>query len=264
MTANRDACPTCRGTSAGWHDTKNRCPNVWHDKRDEAGEGQKATVAANGDSADPRRLTAPPSGRLDSRDALTERVERKMREALGVGTRGGPPFADWEQIVRQTAEVAVRMVEGVSNELERERVRLAGCGVAALGYVTELVPEYGDSASLQDVLRLRKRAEAAEKERDEWAARARALDKDVEGLIQECNQAQFDAARVTAVARKALADETAARQLADRHRVKAEDALTEARGKYEQAKRHVHRWWGTGDNCQCCSEPYPEHMREKR
>jgi hypothetical protein len=43
---------------------------------------------------------------------------------------------------------------------ERERVRLAGCGVAALGYVKddEMKPgDYGHSASLDDVLRLRAR-----------------------------------------------------------------------------------------------------------
>jgi hypothetical protein len=38
-------------------------------------------------------------------------------------------------------------------ELERERLRLAACGVAALGYFEGCKPEY-DSGSLQDVLRL--------------------------------------------------------------------------------------------------------------
>lgn len=46
------------------------------------------------------------------------------------------------------------------DELERERVRLAGCGVAAFGYVNrgEIKPgDYGWSASLGDVLDLRDR-----------------------------------------------------------------------------------------------------------
>jgi regulator of replication initiation timing len=49
-------------------------------------------------------------------------------------------------------------VERLKNELEQDRVRLAGCGVAALGYVQadELKPgDYGHSASLDDVMRLR-------------------------------------------------------------------------------------------------------------
>lgn len=45
------------------------------------------------------------------------------------------------------------------DELERERIRLAACGVAALGYYKGCAPEY-DSASLQDVLRLRAKVEA--------------------------------------------------------------------------------------------------------
>ena len=41
----------------------------------------------------------------------------------------------------------------LEKELETERMRLAGCGVAALGYFTECADEY-KSASLNDVLRL--------------------------------------------------------------------------------------------------------------
>ncbi len=43
-------------------------------------------------------------------------------------------------------------------ELERERIRLAACGSAALGYYEGCKDEY-KSASLDDVLRLRKDAE---------------------------------------------------------------------------------------------------------
>lgn len=45
-------------------------------------------------------------------------------------------------------------VRHLENELERERLRLAACGVAALGYFDGCAPEY-ESASLRDVLRLR-------------------------------------------------------------------------------------------------------------
>ena len=44
-------------------------------------------------------------------------------------------------------------VRSLEDELERERMRLTACGVAALGYFEGCNKEY-DSASLQDVIRL--------------------------------------------------------------------------------------------------------------
>lgn len=87
------------------------------------------------------------------------------------------------------ASLAQRLAKE-NSELERERVRLAGCGVAALGYVKEPVPEYGDSASLQDVLRLRRRCEVAEKERDEHRGTAIALERRVIDVQRECDEAR--------------------------------------------------------------------------
>lgn len=52
----------------------------------------------------------------------------------------------------------IRQLEEAKAELERERMRLAGCGVAALGYFDGCCDEY-KSASLDDVLRLRKSLE---------------------------------------------------------------------------------------------------------
>jgi hypothetical protein len=49
-------------------------------------------------------------------------------------------------------------VAELKTELERERIRLAACGSAALGYYDGCKDEY-KSASLDDVLRLRKDAE---------------------------------------------------------------------------------------------------------
>ena len=46
------------------------------------------------------------------------------------------------------------LIKSLENELEIERMRLAACGVAALGYFDGCHPDY-DSASLRDVLRLR-------------------------------------------------------------------------------------------------------------
>jgi hypothetical protein len=53
-------------------------------------------------------------------------------------------------------------VDKLRKELERERLRLAACGVAALGYFEGCADEY-KSASLDDVLRLRKENEELRK-----------------------------------------------------------------------------------------------------
>ena len=52
-------------------------------------------------------------------------------------------------------------LEMSERELERERMRLAACGVAALGYFNGCAKEY-TSASLDDVLSLRAKIEAVE------------------------------------------------------------------------------------------------------
>lgn len=69
-------------------------------------------------------------------------------------------------------------LEAAEGELETERMRLAACGVAALGYFEGCAKEYM-SASLDDVLALRKHLEAAEKERDWHAERC-------EDVMNEC------------------------------------------------------------------------------
>lgn len=72
------------------------------------------------------------------------------------------------EVERLTAER-----DALKHDLERERVRLAGCGVAAMGYEDKapLEPgDYGYSASYGDVLRFRKQIisarDAAVRERD--------------------------------------------------------------------------------------------------
>lgn len=65
-----------------------------------------------------------------------------------------PAFAkDWDALRALANEVSK-----LRGELDRERQRLAGCGVAALGYFDGCHPDY-DSASLQDTLRLYKEKE---------------------------------------------------------------------------------------------------------
>ena len=76
----------------------------------------------------------------------------------------------------QTIEELLDRLEAAENELETERMRLAACGVAALGYFDGCAKEY-TSASLDHVLNLRKRLEAAEKERDALQAKIAKMEK---------------------------------------------------------------------------------------
>lgn len=42
------------------------------------------------------------------------------------------------------------------------------------------------------------------------------------------------------------------------------DRSEELERERDAARRHAHRWWGTGDVCQCCGEKYPLSMKEPR
>lgn len=61
---------------------------------------------------------------------------------------------------------AAKEIEYLRQQLETERMRLAACGTAALGYFDGCKDEY-KSASLDDVLRLRQQLAECERERDE-------------------------------------------------------------------------------------------------
>lgn len=52
------------------------------------------------------------------------------------------------------AELLLKRIAELEAEIERERMRLAACSAAALGYFDGCIDEY-KSASLDDVLRLR-------------------------------------------------------------------------------------------------------------
>ena len=60
-------------------------------------------------------------------------------------------------------------ISALRQQLETERMRLAACGTAALGYFDGCKDEY-KSASLDDVLRLRQQLAECERERDELKA----------------------------------------------------------------------------------------------
>lgn len=81
------------------------------------------------------------------------------------GNLDDQPMPDPREI-GEAIDAAVAMIdrlEAAEGELETERMRLAACGIAALGYFEGCTKKY-TSASLDDVLNLRKRLEAAEKE----------------------------------------------------------------------------------------------------
>jgi len=65
----------------------------------------------------------------------------------------------------EEAEQLRQRVAELEKELERERMRLAACSAAALGYFEGCCDEY-KSASLDDVLRLRESIEKLTAERD--------------------------------------------------------------------------------------------------
>ena len=76
---------------------------------------------------------------------------------------------DTNNLIEQARDGDVLAIDAVCNlieqqqrELETERMRLAACSTAALGYFDGCCDEY-KSASLDDVLRLRARLEAAKK-----------------------------------------------------------------------------------------------------
>ena len=71
--------------------------------------------------------------------------------------------AQFESFANSVIHSLLDHLEAAENKLETERMRLAACSVAALGYFDGCAKEY-TSASLDDVLNLRKRLEAAEKE----------------------------------------------------------------------------------------------------
>lgn len=70
-----------------------------------------------------------------------------------------------EQLEHQLSAAVSRGAE-LMEEVERERIRLAACGCAAIGYFDGCKDEY-HSASLDDVLRLQEKLAACQKERDE-------------------------------------------------------------------------------------------------
>lgn len=157
-------------------DTKEVMPTEPKESRSRLHSGRESTAAAT-----PHREEV-----MSTSDSLREKIEREMRANSLEGT---------VIAILDAVSVAEKLVRRERDELERERTRLAGCGVAALGYVQEPVPEYGDSASLQDVLRLRKRAEAAERMLDtsvrlrkEAEERAVEAQNDAETIIERIKQ----------------------------------------------------------------------------
>ena len=70
-------------------------------------------------------------------------------------------------------------IAALRQQLETERMRLAACGTAALGYFDGCKDEY-KSASLDDVLRLRQQLAECELERDELVAALDYVIRDLE------------------------------------------------------------------------------------
>ena len=125
---------------------------------------------------------------------------------------------EYERNARTTKEAAALLqslwerCEVAEKELERERMRLAGCGVAALGYFDGCHDDY-KSASLDDVLRLVESEKAARAE----LARCREALAHVESLALEGERNSIRSERVDFQARM--------RQISNRARYGLEAAL---------------------------------------
>lgn len=112
-------------------------------------------------------------------------LRTQLREWIAANGPGG-----WIDALR-------RRVAELENDCERERMRLAACGVAALGYFTGCLDEY-KSASLDDVLRLQERLaaevearRALERERDTFYMDYRIkCDKGQKAAEQRADQAE--------------------------------------------------------------------------
>lgn len=86
----------------------------------------------------------------------------------------------YEQLAEQRDDLASRLRD-VTNELETERMRLAACSTAALGYFNRCIDEY-KSAALNDVLALRERAAELQRQLDEAAKQ-----EPVAQVISDCS-----------------------------------------------------------------------------
>ena len=117
--------------------------------------------------------------------------EKAARE----NSSGNPTFitgARW-----QHSQDAAKIAE-LGNQLEIERMRLAGCSVAALGYFDGCNDEY-NSASLQDVLALRTKA-------DQQAAKIAELEAEVEKTKQDMHLVVSSAGKDLIAERDQLAE----------------------------------------------------------
>ena len=89
----------------------------------------------------------------------TKTRDELIKELESLSERAEPQEPVWHYDYLDESKVAdfiINREQSIRAELETERLRLAGCGVAALGYFDGCKEEY-KSASLNDVLELRKK-----------------------------------------------------------------------------------------------------------
>ena len=109
-----------------------------------------------------------------------EYYQKALREIERLNIYSKFPFGcdNAEHFADEIARLKARIKE-LENETERERMRLAACGTAALGYFKECHEDYR-SASLEDTLRLYGKYESLKKQSE---ALAGALEKAKERII---------------------------------------------------------------------------------
>lgn len=124
-----------------------------------------------------------------------------------------PPFV--KAMARALAAEAE--VERLRAELETERQRLAACGVAALGWFKDCLPEY-ESASLSDVLKLRERVANLETENTELRDKLSILEEQGADMRQTLLK-QAENVVESFTANRALRKETAELRLSEKMKV---------------------------------------------
>lgn len=116
---------------------------------------------------DINKLIEPPKVEED----VSSKVQALINERLAmhdiVGQVVDKTMAEREALNKLMLMKLTEELNRTKEELERERIRLAGCGVAAMGAVApgEIKPgDYAHSASLDDIIRFREKHEKAKKD----------------------------------------------------------------------------------------------------
>lgn len=93
------------------------------------------------------------------------------------------PDLKFEVMACNSISRALKEIQELRKDVETERMRLAACGVAALGYFHGCHDDY-NSASLNDVLNLRARAEKAQADSEKLVGEREGMKKEIIKILR--------------------------------------------------------------------------------